>query len=128
MVEGSSEKTSMEPRIIPPIGDGPPVGSTNQRHWDEALGETNAAIPPNSADDARIGSNCSPELPSKLEPSRTSASNSGSFGFRLGMGFRNSERARREDSSHLYIARVRIYFIFRNYPIFKFKSNFRKKA
>jgi hypothetical protein len=46
----------------------------NRMRPDEALGETNAAVPSDSADDARIGSNCSPEL----EPIRTSASNSGS--------------------------------------------------
>jgi hypothetical protein len=44
------------------IGDEPSIGSTNRRHQDEALDETKAAVPSNSIDDARIESNCSPEL------------------------------------------------------------------
>jgi hypothetical protein len=44
----------------------------------EAIDETNAAVPSDSADEARIGSNCSPELSPELEPPRTSASNTGS--------------------------------------------------
>jgi hypothetical protein len=90
MVEGSPEKTtSPEPRTISLIRDELSVGSTNRRHRDEALDETNKAVPSDSAYDARIESNYSPEL----EPSRTSANNSGSFGPKLGKGFRNSERA-----------------------------------
>jgi hypothetical protein len=38
-----------------------------------------------------------------LEPFRTSVIISGSFGSKLGKGFQNSERARRDDSSHIYI-------------------------
>jgi hypothetical protein len=34
----------------------------NQTRRDEALDETIAAVSSDSADDARIGSNCSPEL------------------------------------------------------------------
>jgi hypothetical protein len=45
----------------------------NRKHRDEALDETNAAVPSDSADDARIESNYSPEL----ELFRTSAINSG---------------------------------------------------
>jgi hypothetical protein len=52
------------------------VRSTNRTRPDQALDETKAAIPSDSADDAQIGSNCSPELSSELEPLRTSASNS----------------------------------------------------
>jgi hypothetical protein len=48
-------------------------------HRDEALDEKNAAVLLDSADDARTGSNCSPEL----EPLRTSASNSGSWEMNL---------------------------------------------
>jgi hypothetical protein len=100
---GSPEKkTSPEPRRKSSIGDEPLVGWTNRRHQDEALDETNAAVPSDFADDVQIESNCSREL----EPSRTSASNSESFGSKLGKGFRNSERARPEDSSHIYIIRV----------------------
>jgi hypothetical protein len=54
------------------------VQSTNRTRPDEALDETNAAVPSDSADDARIGSNCSPDLSPELEPPRTSASNTGS--------------------------------------------------
>jgi hypothetical protein len=38
------------------------VQSTNRTRPDEALDETNAAVPSDSADDERIESNCSPEL------------------------------------------------------------------
>jgi hypothetical protein len=54
------------------------IQSTNRTRPDEALDETNAAIPSDSADDTRIGSNCSPELSPELEPLRTSTSNTGS--------------------------------------------------
>jgi hypothetical protein len=65
------------------------VRSTNQMHYDEALDETNAAISSDSADDAQIGSNCSPEF----EPLRTSASNYGSWELNLRKWFRALERA-----------------------------------
>jgi hypothetical protein len=115
------EKTSIE--------DEPSVGLINRRYQDEALNETNAVVPSNSVDDARIESNCSPELPPELETSRTSVSNSGSIRSRLGMEFRISKRTRWEDSSYIYIyiARVWRYFIFSNYPIFKIISNFKKR-
>jgi hypothetical protein len=59
----SPEKTtSPEPSTKSSIGDESSVGSTNRRHWDEALDETNAVVPSDSTDDARIESNCSPEL------------------------------------------------------------------
>jgi hypothetical protein len=74
----------------------------NRRHRDEALDETNAVVPSDSADDTRIESNCSLELSAKLEPFRTSVSNSWSFGSNLMVGFQILERARREDSSHIY--------------------------
>ncbi|PWZ28452.1 hypothetical protein Zm00014a_028481 [Zea mays] len=54
------------------------IQSMNRTRCDEAFDETNAAVPSDSADDARIGSNCSPELSPELEPPRTSASNTGS--------------------------------------------------
>jgi hypothetical protein len=65
----------------------------NQKQWDEALDEPNAAVPSDSADDARIGSNCSPKLSSELEPLRTSTSNSGSWKFNLRKPFCDSECA-----------------------------------
>jgi hypothetical protein len=45
-----------------PIDGEPSVGSTNRRHRDEALDKTNVAVPSDSADDAWIEINCSPEL------------------------------------------------------------------
>jgi hypothetical protein len=51
---------------------------TNPTRPDEALDETNAVVPTDSTNDARIGSNCSPELSLELESLRTLASNSGS--------------------------------------------------
>jgi hypothetical protein len=67
-------RPSLEPRRKPSIDGDSEVRSINQMHCDEALDETNAAVPSDSADDVWIGSNCSPEL----EPLRTSATNSGS--------------------------------------------------
>jgi hypothetical protein len=55
---------------------GDPIDESNAPN--EALDETNAAVPSDSADDARIGSNCSADLSPELEPPRTSASNTGS--------------------------------------------------
>jgi hypothetical protein len=52
------------------------VQSMNRTHRGEALDETNAAVPSNSVDNARIGNNCS----AKLEPFQTSASNFGRWG------------------------------------------------
>jgi hypothetical protein len=40
------------------IDGDPEVRSTNQTRPDEALDETNAAVPSDSADDAQIRSNC----------------------------------------------------------------------
>jgi hypothetical protein len=74
----------------------------------EALDETNIAVLSDSADDARIGSNCSPELSPKLQPLRTSASNTGSQGSDLEKMFHGLERARRDEAGHVYISRVRI--------------------
>jgi hypothetical protein len=71
-------RPSPEPRENPSIAGDSGIQSTNRTRCDEALDETNAAVPSDSADDARIGSNCSPELPPELEPPRTSASNTGS--------------------------------------------------
>jgi hypothetical protein len=65
-------------------------------HQDKALDETNAAVLSDSADDTRIGSNCSPELSPELQPFRTSVSNSGSWELNLRKPFRALERARRE--------------------------------
>jgi hypothetical protein len=71
-------RPSPEPRGNPSIAGDSGIQSMNQMRCDEALDETNAAVPSNSADDARIGSNCSPKLSTELEPPRTSASNTGS--------------------------------------------------
>jgi hypothetical protein len=69
---------SPEPRGNPSIAEDSGIQSMNRTRCDEALDESNAAVPSDSADDARIGSNCSPELSPELEPPRTSASNTGS--------------------------------------------------
>jgi hypothetical protein len=102
--EGSPDKkTSREPRRKTSIDGEPMIGSTNRRHRDEALDETNAAVPSDSANDARIESNCLPELSLELEPSRTSASKFGNCGSNLGKQFQNLELDQRENSSHIYI-------------------------
>jgi hypothetical protein len=95
-----------EPNTNSSIGDELSIGSTNQRHRDEALDETNVAVPSDLAVHAQIENYCSPELSPDLEPSQTSASNSRSFGSNLRMGFQILERARQEDSSHIYILLV----------------------
>jgi hypothetical protein len=74
----------------------------NRKHQDESLDDTNATVLSNFANDARIQSNCSPEL----ELPRTSASNSRNCRLNLGKRFRDLERARREGSIHIYISRV----------------------
>jgi hypothetical protein len=55
-------RLSSKPSTKSSIGDEPSVGSTNRRHQEESLNETNEAVPSDSGDDARIESNCSPEL------------------------------------------------------------------
>jgi hypothetical protein len=63
MVEAHRRRRlSLEPSTKSSIRDEPSVGSTNRRQRHEALDETNAAVPSDSTDDARIESNCSPEL------------------------------------------------------------------
>jgi hypothetical protein len=94
--------SSLESRRNSSIADEPMVALMTRKHRGETLNETNAAVPLDSADDAWIESNSSLELSLKLEPSQTSTSNSESFRSKLGKGFRNLERARREDSSHIY--------------------------
>jgi hypothetical protein len=55
-------RLSLEPSTKSSIRDEPSAGSMNRRHRDEALDETNATVPTDSTDDARIESNCSLEL------------------------------------------------------------------
>jgi hypothetical protein len=71
-------RPSPEPRGNPSIAGDSVIQSTNRTRCDEAPDETNAAVPSDSADDARIVSNCSAELSPELELPRTSASNTGS--------------------------------------------------
>jgi hypothetical protein len=89
-------QSSLEPRRKSLIGGEPTVGSTNQKQRDEALDETDAAIPSDSGNDARIENNCSPELSLELEPPRTSTSNSGNCGSKLRKRFQDLERVRRD--------------------------------
>jgi hypothetical protein len=70
-VSHRGRRPSPEPRGNPSIAGDSRIQSTNRTRCDEALDETNAEVPSDSANDTRIGSNCSPEL----EPPRTSASN-----------------------------------------------------
>jgi hypothetical protein len=74
-VSHRGRRPSPEPRRNPSIARDSGIQSTNRTRCDEILNETNAAVPSDSADDARIGSNCLPELSPELEPPRTSASN-----------------------------------------------------
>jgi hypothetical protein len=97
-------RSSPEPRRKSSIDGDSEVRSMNQAHRDEALDKTNTAVSSDSADDARIGSNCSPEL----EPLRTSASNSGSWELNLRKQFFALERARQGEAGHLYISRVQM--------------------
>jgi hypothetical protein len=77
-VSHRGRRPSPEPRGNPSIPGDSEIQSTNRTRCDEALDETNAAVPSDSANDARIGNNCSPELSPELEPPWTSASNTGS--------------------------------------------------
>jgi hypothetical protein len=105
---GSPEKEpSLEPRRKPLIDGDSEVRLTNRTHQDEALDETNAAVLSDSADDARIGSNCSPELSPELEPLRSSVSNSGSWELNLRKLFCDSECARWGEAGLIYIVGVR---------------------
>jgi hypothetical protein len=91
-------RPSPEPRRNPLIDNEPYVRLMNQKHWDEALDETNTTVLSGFANDTRIESNCSPEL----EPSQTSASNSENCGSNLGKRFQDLERAWGGGSSHIY--------------------------
>jgi hypothetical protein len=85
----------------PSIDGDSEVRSTNRTQRDEALDETNAMVLLDSADDARIESNCSPELSSELEPLRTSVSNFGSWEMNMRKLFGESESARRGEAEHI---------------------------
>jgi hypothetical protein len=103
MVEAHRRRrSSPEPNTNLSIEDEPSVGSTKRRHQDEALDKMNAAVPSSSNDDARIKSNCSPELSSKLDPSRNSASNSEIFR----SNFRKGSTRGFPSYIYIYIARV----------------------
>jgi hypothetical protein len=61
-VSHRGRRPSLEPRRKPSIDGDSEVWSTNRMSPDEALDETITAVSLDSTDDARIGSNCSPEL------------------------------------------------------------------
>jgi hypothetical protein len=63
------------PRTNPSIDGDSEVQSTNRKHRDEDLIETNATVLSDSTSDAWIESNFSPKLSPKLEPPQTSARN-----------------------------------------------------
>jgi hypothetical protein len=94
-------RSSLEPRRKLSISDESVVGSTNQKHQDEPLDETNAVVLSDFTNNTRIGINCSPELSLELEPPRTSVSNSRTCGSNLGKRFRDLERVRREGYIHI---------------------------
>jgi hypothetical protein len=75
-VSHRGRRPSPEPKRKLSIDGDSEVRSTNGTCPDEAIDETIAAVPSDSVGDARIGSNCSPEL----KPHWTSASNSGELG------------------------------------------------
>jgi hypothetical protein len=106
-VSHRGRRPSPEPRRNQSIAGDSGVRSTNRTHPDEALDETNAAVPSDSANNARIESNCLAEFSPELEPLRTVASNTGSWGSNLEEPFRVLERARRGEARHVYISRVR---------------------
>jgi hypothetical protein len=100
-------RTSSGPRRNPLIDGESEVGSTNRKHRDEALDETNATVLSDFANDARIESNCSSELSSKLEPPRTSSSNSENYESKLGETIlRFGKGTTRRFHPYIYIARV----------------------
>jgi hypothetical protein len=95
-------RPSPDPRMNSSIDGDSEVRSTNRTQQDEALNEMNVAVPSDSANDARIGSNYLSELSSELEPLQTSASNSGRWGMSLGKPFRDSECAQQGEAGHIY--------------------------
>jgi hypothetical protein len=89
MVEAyGRRRPSPEPSTKSSILDEPSVGSTNRRHRDEALDETNAVVPsvPPTTHGSKVIAHWS------WNHLRTSASNSGSFGSNLRVGFRILEK------------------------------------
>jgi hypothetical protein len=106
MVEAHRRRRpSPEPSTNLSTGDEPSVGSTNQSTGTKPLTRRMQRYPQIPPHDARIESNCSLLLSPELEPSQTSASNSGSFRSNLEVGFRILKRALRVDSIHIWIAR-----------------------
>jgi hypothetical protein len=112
---------SLEPRRKSSIGGEVVVGSTNQKHRNESLDETNASVLLDFTNNTRIESNCSPELSPVLEPSRTSVSNSENCGSNFGKQFQDLERARQEGSCHIYIPRFEDILFFVIIPFLKLK-------
>jgi hypothetical protein len=73
----------------------PEVGSTNRKHRDKDLDETNATALSDFANNARIESNYSLDV--------TGVATASNCGSNLGKQFRDLERTRQEVSSHIYI-------------------------
>jgi hypothetical protein len=108
VVSHRGRRPSLEPRRKPSIDGDSEVRSTNRTHCDKALAETNVAVPSDSADDAQIGSNYSPELSPELEPLPNFGDQFRELGIEYGKPFRALERARREQAGHVYIVGVRM--------------------
>lgn len=89
-----------ESRRNPSIDGEPEVGSTNRKHKDEVLDETNATTLSDFANDAQLESNCLP----KLELPRTSTRNWWRYESCLAKRIWYLERVRRDVPSRIYIA------------------------
>jgi hypothetical protein len=95
------KRPSPEPRTNPSIDADLEVRLTNRKNRDEALDET-AALPLDVVGDQHIESNCSSKFSPELESPQTSTNNSRRWRMNLRKLFGVLERARREDSSHIY--------------------------
>jgi hypothetical protein len=95
------------------------IGSMNRRHRDEALDETNAAVPSDYANDAYIESNCLTEL----EPSRTSRAIPGFMDRIYGNSFRIWKWLNERIPAIYILLGFEDILFFRNYLIFKIKIN-----
>jgi hypothetical protein len=128
MVEAHQRRRpSLEPSTNSSIGDELSVVSTNQRHRDEALDERTQWYPriPSTTDGSKVIARRS--FRRCWNHLRTLTSDFRGFRSNLRVGFRILKRARREDSIHIYIARVWRSFIFRNDPIFKIENRFQER-
>jgi hypothetical protein len=98
----------------------------NRTYCDKALDETNATVPSDSADDARIGSNCSLELSPELEPLPNFGEQFRELEIESGKPFCVLEWARRGETRHVYIVGVRTRWKFgsnSDFTIYKIRKS-----